>query len=70
LEREKGAALDLLTFRPIRKLESQQLRPVRENGEIHTIAVAGPMFRKPVRDRVGDTVNRNGVAYADIIPMN
>jgi uncharacterized protein (TIGR00290 family) len=44
--------------------------PCGENGEIHTIAVGGPMFQKTVLVRVGDIVNRNGFAYADIIPMN
>lgn len=44
--------------------------PCGENGEIHTIVVGGPMFRETVLIRVGDIVNRNGFAYADIIPMN
>jgi uncharacterized protein (TIGR00290 family) len=44
--------------------------PCGENGEIHTVVVGGPMFRKTVLVRVGDIVNRNGFAYADIIPMN
>jgi uncharacterized protein (TIGR00290 family) len=43
--------------------------PCGENGEIHTIAVGGPMFRKTVPVRVGDIVNRQGFAYADIIPL-
>jgi uncharacterized protein (TIGR00290 family) len=44
--------------------------PCGENGEIHAIAVGGPMFRKSVAVRVGEVVERNGFAYADIIPMN
>jgi uncharacterized protein (TIGR00290 family) len=44
--------------------------PCGENGEIHTIAVGGPMFRKTVSVRVGEVVERNGFAYADIIPLN
>jgi uncharacterized protein (TIGR00290 family) len=44
--------------------------PCGENGEIHTIAVGGPMFRKTVSVRVGEVVEREGFAYADIIPMN
>jgi diphthamide synthase (EF-2-diphthine--ammonia ligase) len=43
--------------------------PCGENGEIHTIAVGGPMFRKPIPVQVGRTVERDGFAYADIIPM-
>jgi len=44
--------------------------PCGENGEIHTVVVGGPMFRKTVLVRVGDILNQNGFAYADIIPMN
>jgi len=44
--------------------------PCGENGEIHTVVVGGPMFRKTVLVKVGDIVTRNGFAYADIIPMN
>ena len=43
--------------------------PCGENGEIHTVVVGGPMFRKTIKVRIGDIVNRNGFAYADIIPM-
>ena len=44
--------------------------PCGENGEIHTVVVGGPMFRKTILVRIGDIVNRNGFAYADIIPMD
>ncbi len=44
--------------------------PCGENGEIHTVVVGGPMFRKTVLVRIGDIVNRNGFAYADIIPID
>jgi uncharacterized protein (TIGR00290 family) len=44
--------------------------PCGENGEIHTVVVGGPMFRNPILVRVGDVVNLNGFAYADIIPVN
>jgi len=46
----------------------QNTDPCGENGEIHTVAVGGPMFREPIQVRVGETVERNGFAYADIIP--
>jgi uncharacterized protein (TIGR00290 family) len=42
--------------------------PCGENGEIHTIAVNGPMFQKPVPVEVGEIVERDGFAYADIVP--
>ena len=44
--------------------------PCGENGEIHTIVVGGLMFRKPITVSVGEIVERDGFAYADIIPMN
>jgi len=44
--------------------------PCGENGEIHTVVVGGPMFRKTIPVTVGETVERDGFAYADIIPMN
>jgi uncharacterized protein (TIGR00290 family) len=44
--------------------------PCGENGEIHTVAVGGPMFQKSVSVRVGEVVERKGFAYADIIPLN
>jgi uncharacterized protein (TIGR00290 family) len=49
---------------------SQDIDPCGENGEIHTIIVGGPMFRKPIPVRIGEIVERDGFAYADIIPMN
>jgi diphthamide synthase (EF-2-diphthine--ammonia ligase) len=44
--------------------------PCGENGEIHTVVVAGPMFGKAIPVTVGETVERNGFAYADIIPID
>jgi len=43
--------------------------PCGENGEIHTVVVGGPMFRKTIPVSVGEIVERDGFAYADIIPM-
>lgn len=45
-----------------------QCDPCGENGEIHTIVIGGPMFTHSIPVRVGETVERNGFAYADIIP--
>jgi len=44
--------------------------PCGENGEIHTVTVGGPMFPKAVPVTVGEIVERDGFAYADIIPVN
>lgn len=46
-----------------------QCDPCGENGEIHTIVTGGPMFTHSIPVRVGETVERNGFAYADIIPL-
>ncbi len=43
--------------------------PCGENGEFHTIVTAGPMFRTAVPVRIGEIVERNGFAFADIIPI-
>lgn len=44
--------------------------PCGENGEMHTITVAGPMFQRPIAVSVGETLERDGFAYADIIPAD
>lgn len=44
--------------------------PCGENGEIHTIVVAGPMFKQKIPINIGAIVERDGFAYADIIPLN
>ena len=43
--------------------------PCGENGEMHTVVVDGPMFRHPIHTRVGEIVQRDGFAYADIQPL-
>lgn len=43
--------------------------PCGENGEIHTVVVGDPMFRETVPVRIGEVVERNGFANADILPM-
>ncbi|WP_293761085.1 adenine nucleotide alpha hydrolase [uncultured Aquitalea sp.] len=42
--------------------------PCAENGEFHTFAWDGPMFRHPVAHRVGDTVERDGYLFTDLLP--
>ncbi|MCZ7661280.1 MAG: adenine nucleotide alpha hydrolase [Xanthobacteraceae bacterium] len=41
--------------------------PCGENGEFHSCVVAGPMFSHRIATRIGETVERDGFAYADII---
>ena len=42
--------------------------PCGENGEFHTFAWDGPMFRHPVPVRVGARTERDGFVYADLCP--
>jgi uncharacterized protein (TIGR00290 family) len=42
--------------------------PCGENGEFHSFVAAGPMLRRAVRMRVGETVERDGFGYADLLP--
>ena len=43
--------------------------PCAENGEFHTVVVAGPMFRRPIPVEIGETVEREGFFFADVLPM-
>ncbi|MFN3658455.1 MAG: ATP-binding protein [Pseudolabrys sp.] len=40
--------------------------PCGENGEFHTCVVVGPMFTHRIAVTVGETVERDGFAYADL----
>jgi uncharacterized protein (TIGR00290 family) len=42
--------------------------PCGENGEFHTFACAGPMFRSPIPVRVGEIAERDGFIFADLLP--
>jgi uncharacterized protein (TIGR00290 family) len=41
--------------------------PCGENGEFHTFVAAGPMMKGRIAVRVGETVERDGYAYADLV---
>lgn len=40
--------------------------PCAERGEFHTCVSAGPMFARPIRVEVGETVQRDGFVFADL----
>jgi uncharacterized protein (TIGR00290 family) len=42
--------------------------PCGENGEFHSFAHAGPMFAGPIAIEIGARVERDGFAYADVLP--
>lgn len=44
--------------------------PCGENGEFHTVIVAGPVFKKPIAVEVGAVVERDGYVFADIVPVD
>src|SRR5262245_30835482 len=41
--------------------------PCGENGEFHSFVSAGPMFSRDLTIRVGETIERDGFAYADLL---
>ncbi len=41
--------------------------PCAENGEFHTFVYAGPMFADAIAIKTGDTVEREGFVYADLV---
>jgi diphthamide synthase (EF-2-diphthine--ammonia ligase) len=42
--------------------------PCGENGEFHSFAFAGPMFKKSVNIAIGETVARSGFIFTDLLP--
>lgn len=40
--------------------------PCGENGEFHSFVSAGPMFKRQIAVKVGETVEREGFAFADL----
>lgn len=46
----------------------QGVDPCGENGEFHTFVTHGPMLREPLQVTVGETVERDGFVFADVLP--
>jgi len=46
----------------------QDVDPCGENGEFHTVVTAGPMFSRRIPVRTGEVIERDGFAWADIVP--
>jgi len=44
--------------------------PCAENGEFHTFAAAGPMFRAPIAVEAGEVVTRDGFVFCDLVPSS
>jgi uncharacterized protein (TIGR00290 family) len=45
----------------------RHIDPCGENGEFHTFAYDGPMFRTPLVIRGGEVVERDGFVFADLL---
>jgi diphthamide synthase (EF-2-diphthine--ammonia ligase) len=43
--------------------------PCGEKGEFHTFVAAGPMLSRAIPVRAGDVVEREGFAFADLMPV-
>jgi len=44
-----------------------EVDPCGENGEFHSFAYSGPMFRTPVEIVAGEIVDRDGFVFADLV---
>ena len=42
--------------------------PCGENGEFHSFAYAGPMFKQTISTTFGEVVERDGFVFADLLP--
>jgi uncharacterized protein (TIGR00290 family) len=42
--------------------------PCGENGEFHTFVCAGPVFSAPIECEIGETRERDGFAFCDVLP--
>jgi uncharacterized protein (TIGR00290 family) len=60
-----GREFDLKLLRDL----PEGVDPCGENGEFHTFAYDGPMFRSPIAIESGETVERDGFIFADLLPI-
>jgi uncharacterized protein (TIGR00290 family) len=58
-----GRELDAAFFRDL----PDAVDPCGENGEFHTFVFDGPIFRKPVRFRLGEAVERESFFFRDLL---
>ena len=43
--------------------------PCGEHGEFHSFVFDGPMFNTPINVTVGETIERDGFVFSDVIPI-
>jgi diphthamide synthase (EF-2-diphthine--ammonia ligase) len=41
--------------------------PCAERGEFHTVAITGPMFSYPIPVAIGETAERDGFVFTDVL---
>lgn len=58
-----GRELDEQFFRDL----PANVDPCGENGEFHTFAFDGPIFRKPIPIRAGEVIERDSFIYCDLL---
>jgi uncharacterized protein (TIGR00290 family) len=46
----------------------QGVDPCGENGEFHTFVFGGPVFERPLSVKPGETVQKQGFQFADLLP--
>jgi hypothetical protein len=56
------------TTRTYWSLYRWRLIRARENGEFHTLGVDGPRFAHPLDVTVGETAERDGFVFTDVVP--
>ena len=44
--------------------------PCGEHGEFHTFVHAGPVFSAPIACQVGETVQRDGFVFCDVLAID
>jgi uncharacterized protein (TIGR00290 family) len=47
----------------------EKIDPCGENGEFHSVTIAGPMFDRPIDVKTGEVIERDGFIFADVIPL-
>jgi uncharacterized protein (TIGR00290 family) len=48
----------------------ESVDPCGENGEFHSFVFDGPMFGNAIDVNVGETIERDGFVFADIVPVS
>ena len=60
-----GRELDASFFRDL----PSTVDPCGENGEFHTFVFEGPIFRQPIRIKIGAVVERDSFVFCDLLPV-